>query len=160
MNKQLLISLGLIMTISASTISAMAESTIYTDELGRMHFLGKDPGSTTTQYNFANSEQQDLTRRLYENSSNAVNYVDYPVKNYDQTFGADRLDTQSVWRNRYTNNVDDARVNVRETKGSMSVSKGNVEYGNMINTSMSEQEATEINIIKTKNTKKKRWFSK
>ena len=76
MNKQLLISLGLIMTISASTISAMAESTIYTDELGRMHFLGKNPGSTTTQYNFSNPEQQDLTRRLYENSSNAANYVD------------------------------------------------------------------------------------
>ncbi len=159
MNKKLLLSLSLIMTLSISTISAMAETTIYTDEIGRMHFLGKDPGTANTQYNYANPEQQDLTRRLYENSSNTANYVDYPVKNYDQTFGADRLDTQSVWRNRYTNNVDEARV-TREAKGSMTVSRGTTERGNMINTSMTEGEASETNIIKTTNSNKKRWFSK
>ena len=46
MNKFLL-TIGLISALAVTTISAMAESTIYTDGIGRMHFLGKEPGSNT-----------------------------------------------------------------------------------------------------------------
>ena len=47
MNKKLIISLGLVAAISASTVAAMAETTIYTDALGRMHFLGRDAANNT-----------------------------------------------------------------------------------------------------------------
>lgn len=53
---------------------ASAHSTIYTDDLGRLHFLGKDPGSKANQQsqNFANyndSMQRDLDGNtiIYEN---------------------------------------------------------------------------------------------
>ena len=49
MQKKILISLGLIAMIGLTTVQAMANSTIYTDELGRMHFLGKDPEAKTLQ---------------------------------------------------------------------------------------------------------------
>ena len=38
-----LISLSLVIALGAFTNSACANSAIYTDDLGRMHFLGKDP---------------------------------------------------------------------------------------------------------------------
>ena len=38
MQKKILISLGLIAMIGLTTVQAMANSTIKTDELGRMHF--------------------------------------------------------------------------------------------------------------------------
>ena len=61
MNKKLLISICAL--FSALTIQAMANTTIYTDEIGRLHFLGKDPGGRTMQeiQNFDNPEQKDLT---------------------------------------------------------------------------------------------------
>ena len=39
MQKKILISLGLIAMIGLTTVQAMANSTIYTDELCRMHLL-------------------------------------------------------------------------------------------------------------------------
>ncbi len=71
MNKKLFVVLSLTAMISALSIQAMAHSTIYTDDIGRLHFLGKDPGSAAraTQQidNFANPEQKDLTNIIYKN---------------------------------------------------------------------------------------------
>ncbi len=105
MNKKLLISLGLVMALSATVISAMAEeSAIYTDDLGRLHFLGKGVAQKENK-GYNNAVQSYGNGPQYDSS-----YREHPVKNYDYTFGADRLDTQSIWKNRFTNNVDEAQV--------------------------------------------------
>lgn len=67
MQKKILISLGLIAMIGMTTAQAMANSTIYTDELGRMHFLGKDPGAKTLQKveDYSNPEEKDVTNASY-----------------------------------------------------------------------------------------------
>lgn len=59
MVKKSLISLGVVLAVCASTACVMANSTVYTDDLGRMHFLGKDPGTKTLQpvSNFDNSSE-------------------------------------------------------------------------------------------------------
>ena len=67
MQKKILISLGLIAMIGLTTVQAMANSTIYTDELGRMHFLGKDPEAKTLQKveDYSNPEEKDVTNASY-----------------------------------------------------------------------------------------------
>ena len=62
---------------------ANAHSTIYTDDLGRLHFLGKDPGSKAAQQsqNFANyndSMQKDLDGNtiIYENGKTTTEEED------------------------------------------------------------------------------------
>lgn len=67
MQKKILISLGLIAMIGFTTVQAMANSTIYTDELGRMHFLGKDPEAKTLQKveDYSNPEEKDVTNASY-----------------------------------------------------------------------------------------------
>ena len=48
--KKSFITLGIIFAVIVSTTAAaMAYSTVYTDEIGRHHFLGKDPGAKSTQ---------------------------------------------------------------------------------------------------------------
>ena len=65
MNKKFIISLGMMVAIAGATISAYADTTIYTDNIGRMHFLGKDAKSNTNSgYNYSNSAEQDLTRKV------------------------------------------------------------------------------------------------
>ena len=120
--KKLVMVLGLISALSFTTINAMAESTIYTDGIGRMHFLGKDAASNKgVQANYANPEQQDLTRQLYENTSGEINYVDRPLKNYENTFSDFRF---SNWQKKFQSNVDDARVDVNnKTKSTFSAEK-------------------------------------
>ena len=156
--KKLAMVLGLISALSLTTISVMAESTIYTDGLGRMHFLGKDAASNKgTRADYTNPEQQDLTRQLYENTSNEVNYVDRPLKNYENTFSDFRF---SNWQKKFQSNVDDARVNVdNKTKSTFSAEKGANDASNpygyaSTNIKTSEQE---------NNTKEKssfKWFNK
>lgn len=150
MNRKHFITLGLIAGLTLSAMSAMAETAIYTDGIGRLHFLGKDVNDTKVQYNYANPEQQDITRRLYENTTGDVNYVDHPLKNYDHTFGADRLDTQNMWKNKFQNNVNEAQVSgYRGTFGAVS---GTTE-------DLSNANKSETNVIKTVE-KKKHWWSK
>ena len=48
MRNKILISLGIAALMSITT-QVYANSTIYTDDLGRLHFLGKDPGAKTLQ---------------------------------------------------------------------------------------------------------------
>ncbi len=61
--------LSLFAAIVASIGCVSAHSTIYTDDLGRMHFLGKDPGGRTLQQvqDFSNPAQKDLTNIIYKN---------------------------------------------------------------------------------------------
>ena len=70
MTKNFVISLCLVI---ASASVAFANSTIYTDDIGRMHFLGKDPGGPTVQQvqNFSNPAQKDLTDIIYKNADSA-----------------------------------------------------------------------------------------
>lgn len=53
-----------------TTSTVKAHSTIYTDDIGRMHFLGKDPGGKTLQQiqNYNNPAQKDLTDIIYKNN--------------------------------------------------------------------------------------------
>lgn len=68
MQKKILISLGL-MAVVGLTAQVFAHSTIYTDELGRMHFLGKDPGAKTLQKieDYDNPAQKDVTNVVSNN---------------------------------------------------------------------------------------------
>ena len=79
MNKKLLIQLSLVISFSTITLGAMAHSTVYVDDIGRLHFLGKDPGSKARSVqeleNFNNSAQKDLTNIIYKNKENAENSI-------------------------------------------------------------------------------------
>ena len=67
MNKKLIISLCAAIVM---TTMAYAETTIYTDSIGRIHFLGRDAANNKANGgNYSNSAEQDLTRRLYEQTS-------------------------------------------------------------------------------------------
>ena len=91
MVRKSLISLGLLMAIAASVTCAMADSTIYTDDLGRMHFLGKDLGGKTLQQmpNYNNPNQMninngEITRGLSQSSDviNTPPNACYPQRRY------------------------------------------------------------------------------
>ena len=73
--KNTLISLSLLVALAACMQSAMANSAIYTDDLGRMHFLGKDPATyirTNQINNIQVKEQEDaLTDIIYKDEQNA-----------------------------------------------------------------------------------------
>ncbi len=121
MRKKLLLSLALM--FSALTIQAMANTTIYTDEIGRLHFLGKDPGSRTMQeiQNFNNPEQKDLTNIIYkneqENPETKVNTTT-PAENAEV---APAVDNASVKENP-EQPVKKGKEN--KTKGSFTFNKG------------------------------------
>lgn len=102
MNAKRIISLSLVMALSA-TISAYAESTIYTDGIGRIHFLGRDAGNNVQSgANYANSANQDLTRKLYEKSDSEVvedtSFSQHPLKNYTNTFPSSRFSEVKFWK--------------------------------------------------------------
>ena len=151
----------------ASTAISLAETTIYTDGIGRMHFLGKDPASNTVRQNYANPEQQDLTRKLYENSTGEVNNVDYKFKDYDNTFGFGRMDTQTMWKNKFSNNVDataeEATMETAKTvKGSMTYKKGaaDASRANAFGATNFYDVKDEVNVIQDTAVKKTHWWNK
>ena len=118
MHKNFIITLGLMVAISASAVPVIAETTIYTDGIGRMHFLGKDAANNSAQKsNYTNSAEQDLTRSLYEKSANGISndtsYDQHPLKNYENTFPDSRFSTSNVWKTKYANNVDDATIQAK-----------------------------------------------
>ncbi len=161
MNKKLLISLGLVVAIATAAASAYAETTIYRDGIGRMHFLGKDAASNTNSgYNYSNSAEQDLTRKLYEEAGNGVvndtSYDQHPLKNYENTFPDSRFGTSNVWKTKYANNRDDSVIKAHDkVKGTATSIKGtkdtsgNYYYGNT--------NIDESNVIKKTSTKKHWW---
>lgn len=142
----------------AASVPAIAETTIYTDGIGRIHFLGKNPGETT-QYNYSNPEQQDLTRRLYENSTGDINYVDHPLKNYENTFSDSRFNT--TWKQKYRADIDGEDVSVsadKKVKGSFTAVKGATqEKTNYVYDSVNNVEESANNVIKNTKTKKHWW---
>ena len=163
MNKKFIITLGLLSVFAAASY---AETTIYTDGIGRMHFLGKDPASNINAKNYSNPQQQDITRRLYENQTGEMNNVDYKFKDYDNTFGIGKMDTQTIWKNKFTNNVDDAMVETSTAlKTTMTTKKGAADasrvsaYG-ATNLDTLDYAENEVNVIKDKSSKKKWWRKK
>ncbi|MBR6127712.1 hypothetical protein IKQ21_08525 [bacterium] len=166
MNKKLIVSLSLMTAFVVATASAMAESTIYTDGIGRMHFLGKDPASNTVKQNYANPEQQDLTRKLYENSTGEMNNVDYKFKDYDNTFGFGRMDTQTLWKNKFANDVNgngETSEEVQKMRGSMTYEKGvaDISRANAYGATNFYDAKDEVTVIKDQEkTKKKHWWNK
>ena len=161
MNKKLIISLGIIAVISAS--AAYADTTIYTDGIGRMHFLGRDASNNkATNSKYSNSAEQDLTRKLYEQTETGVvndtSYDQHPLKNYENTFPDSRFNTK-FWQAKYSNS-EDALENVNESKKTVvTATKGATDpsstymYGSTILDRPEEQ-----NVVKT--TQKKHWWNR
>ena len=165
MNKKLIISLGLVAAISASTVAAMAETTIYTDALGRMHFLGRDAANNTNNTsNYKNSAEQDLTRKLYEQKANQeiddTDYSQHPVKNYLNTFPDSRFNPTKFWKTNYSNDVDDAAIKAKNAvKGSATAVRGQTDYTNAYGSTFIESKVNEAN-ENAKQTAKKHWWNK
>ena len=161
--KKSFISIGLLSVFAISALGAMAETTIYRDGIGRMHFLGKDPASNTKTTNYTNPQAQDLTRKLYENNSSEVNYDtnfdQHPLKNYENTFSDSRF---TNWRKKYESNVDEARVNSENrAKGSFTAEKGVSEVGTYNNSNtnfvdMNDEKGVRNIIDNSKKKKEKR----
>ena len=174
MNKKSIISLSLITAFALSNALCMAETTIYTDGIGRMHFLGKDPATNIpAKKNYSNPAEQDLTRRLYENSTGEINNVDYKLKDYDNTFGFGKMDTQTMWKNKFVTDVDAVATDKpaeeskpvaesKTTKATMTFEKGAADasrtsaYGatNIYDTK------NKVEAIKDKSVKKTHWWNK
>lgn len=133
MNKQLIISLGLVVALSTATISAIADTTIYTDGIGRLHFLGKDKSNAGTQYDYTNSAQQDLTRKLYENAETRdveydTTYDQHPLKNYENTFPDSRFSSQKIWKTKYSKEALDDNYEAPSNKTTVTATKGQTDY--------------------------------
>ena len=163
MNKNLIISLGLVVALSAATASAFAESTIYTDGIGRMHFLGKDAANNTgSGYDYSNSAEQDLTRKLYERSEygmiNDTSYDQHPLKNYENTFPDSRFGTSKIWKTKFANGAEDSVVPAKDTvKGSATATKGTADTSGIYyygNTNIDESNTVQ------KTSAKKHWWNR
>ena len=160
MNKKIFISLGLVIALSAATI-AYADTSIYTDGIGRMHFLGKNAGSAKS--NYTNPAHQDLTRKLYDQTSNGItedsSYDQHPLKNYENTFPDSRFGTVKYWR---TKEERDAAGTYKDSvKSTVSATKGKTDYSGQYaygSTFLDDAEAAEKNVVKTK--QKKHWWNK
>ena len=85
MQKKILISLGFMAVVGFSA-QAFAHSTIYTDDLGRLHFLGKDPGAKTLQKieDYDNPAQKDVT--------NVVNKSEQPSEKQETKVNVKKSD--------------------------------------------------------------------
>lgn len=125
MNKKLLISICAL--FSALTIQAMANTTIYTDEIGRLHFLGKDPGGRTMQeiQNFDNPEQKDLTNIIYKNEQeNAETKV-------NTTAPGSESDAVPAVENTQTEQTEPVqKKHENKSKGSFTFNKGSMDASN------------------------------
>ncbi len=69
MLKKILFSLSIVFIAN----SVMANTTIYTDDLGRMHFLGKDAASVmqTSRMEMIQKEKNELSDIIYKNEQSA-----------------------------------------------------------------------------------------
>lgn len=86
MQKKFLISLGFIAVMSLG-LQAYANTTVYTDELGRMHFLGKDNGAKTLQKldDYDNPKQVDILPNSKYGSNNVDYYEVTNIKSIEKT---------------------------------------------------------------------------
>ena len=126
MNKKFIISLAMTAILSSAVY---AETTIYTDGIGRMHFLGRDAANNTVRDSrYSNSAEQDLTRKLYENAETGMiedtSYSQHPLKNYENTFPDTRF-TQGYWKK--ARNYDEYQ-DVKSVKATTTATKGQTDY--------------------------------
>ena len=161
MNKKFIISLGV---LAIMTTVAYAETTIYTDGIGRMHFLGRDAANNVKSgSNYSNSAEQDLTRKLYEQSASGIvndtSYDQHPLKNYENTFPDSRFGTSKYWKTKYANNPDDALVKTNAVKGSATATRGQTDYSYQGAYGSTILENGQKEEVKT-TTKKKHWWNK
>ena len=131
MNKKLIISLGVAAILSSA---AYADTTIYTDGIGRMHFLGRDAANSTVKDSrYSNSANQDLTRKLYENAESGMiedtSYSQHPLKNYENTFPDTRF-TQGYWK-KAKNYSEDEDLNTKSVKATTTATKGQTDYSGL-----------------------------
>ena len=158
MNKKLIISIGI--AVALSSAASYADTTIYTDGIGRIHFLGRDAANNTSNARYTNSASQDLTRKLYEQSENATTedttYDQHPLKNYENTFPDSRFNSYKRWipKSEADTIQEEARKStVTATKGATDYT-GQYQYGSTI---LPEAQNDE-NVVKTK--AKKHWWNK
>lgn len=160
MNKKFIISMSVAVIMSlAAAYADTLNTTIYTDGIGRMHFLGRDAANNTSNSRYTNSAEQDLTRRLYENSAGEVGldttYDQHPLKNYENTFPDSRFNMNRKFQAK-SDTLPEGMENsnktvVTTTKGATDYS-GQYQYGSTILT------PEEQNVVKTTN--KKHWWNR
>ena len=162
MKKQLIISLGLVVALSTATISAFADTSIYTDGIGRLHFLGKDASSNGSKTNYANPAQQDLTRKLYGEAANGIvndtSYDQHPLKNYENTFPDSRFTSSTIWKTKYSNGSDENVV--EKVKATTNVTKGQTDYSGQYAYGSTFLDNPDANKNEIKTVKKKHWWNK
>ena len=158
--KKQVITISLLFAFAVSMSASFAESTIYTDGIGRLHFLGRDKG--TSHADFTNPAEQDLTRHLYDKTSNEVSndegFWQHPLKNYENTFLDSRFKSHDSFK-KYGSKSDEPDSSIIEAaqknKASYTAEKGAIDASNpyIFGTTNLDQQG-EKNIIK--NSKKKK----
>lgn len=135
MQKKFLISLGLIAAMSLG-LKAYANTTVYTDDLGRMHFLGKDPGTKTLQKldDYDNPKQIEITPNT-KNGSNNVDYYEVTnIKNIEKT------------QNNVYTGVNKTKSTYSSEKGAMDASNPYVQGGTNVDTTTNKKPADPLNV--------------
>ena len=154
MNKKLIISLSVAVIMSFASAYAAENTTIYTDGIGRIHFLGRDGGNGNK---YTNPAEQDLTRRLYERTAGDITedstYDQHPLKNYENTFPGSRFTTKKRYETKEDASRQDVKATVNTTKGVTDYS-GQYQYGSTILNNTNNQ----ANEVKT--SAKKHWWNK
>ena len=143
MNKKLIISLSVAVIMSFAAAYADVNTTIYTDGLGRIHFLGRDGGNGNK---YTNPAEQDLTRSLYEKTAGDVAedsaYDQHPLKNYENTFPGSRFTTKKRYEVKEDSAAESVKATVNTTKGEKDYS-GQYQYGStMLSTKQEENEVS------------------
>ena len=115
MKKINLISLSLVMAATAFICAAQANSTIYTDDLGRMHFLGKDPSIYLRDTRFETvdtQEKKDFNDIIYKNDT------------APSTDGETKVNTTSPASEGAVSPVNETKGHINKSKGSFTYNKG------------------------------------
>ena len=140
--------------MSFASAYAAENTTIYTDGIGRIHFLGRDGGNGNK---YTNPAEQDLTRRLYERTAGDITedstYDQHPLKNYENTFPGSRFTTKKRYETKEDASRQDVKATVNTTKGVTDYS-GQYQYGTTILNNTNNQ----ANEVKT--SAKKHWWNK
>lgn len=118
MNKKFFVALGLIAFTSAFMAQAMAEPTIYTDGIGRLHFLGKDPGSArrldpAEANKYANPAQMEFTNTIFKGGETT-----------------ETVTTQTVSDNSEVTSTSETKVSTKrenKSKGAFTFNKGSMD---------------------------------
>lgn len=135
MQKKFLISLGLIAVMSCG-LQAYANTTVYTDELGRMHFLGKDDGAKTLQKldDYDNPKQVDIL----PNTTYGRNNVDY----YEVT----NIKSIEKKENGVYAGVNRTKSTYSSEKGAMDASNPYTQGGTNVDTTTNKKPADPLNV--------------